>query len=194
MSVPLNPSGLCQCGCGERAPLATYTQARRGFVKGQPLRFIREHHKRRRRRYRFDESYYRIEDRGYETPCWMWALSLDGRGYGQAWSPETGKPGRAHRAMYEQEVGQIPEGLELDHLCFQTACVNPRHLEPVTGIENARRQADRRVGNERIEEILHLHAQGYTRGRIAKITGVNWHTVDNVLARHSLAISKAGRK
>ena len=48
---------------------------------------------------------------------------------------------RAHRAIYEEMVGPIPDGLVLDHLCSVRNCVNPEHLEPVTQAENARRGA-----------------------------------------------------
>jgi hypothetical protein len=41
-----NPTGLCQCGCGEPAPLAKANHARRGVVKGQPQRFIKGHNHR----------------------------------------------------------------------------------------------------------------------------------------------------
>ncbi len=41
--------------------------------------------------------------------------------------------------MYEQLVGPIPPGLHLDHLCRNTSCVNPDHLEPVTVAENVLR-------------------------------------------------------
>jgi hypothetical protein len=43
---------------------------------------------------------------------------------------------RAHRFVYENTVGLIPDGLVLDHLCRNRACINPGHLEPVTIREN----------------------------------------------------------
>ncbi len=41
--------------------------------------------------------------------------------------------------MYERHVGPIPDGLDIDHLCLNTVCCNPTHLEPVTRDENSRR-------------------------------------------------------
>ena len=46
----------------------------------------------------------------------------------------------AHRFAYELLVGPIPDDLELDHLCRNTCCVNPEHLEAVTHLENMRRR------------------------------------------------------
>jgi hypothetical protein len=40
-------TGLCQCGCGQPAPLKPYTQAKRGWKKGEPFRFISGHNSKR---------------------------------------------------------------------------------------------------------------------------------------------------
>lgn len=69
--------------------------------------------------------------------CWEWTASLYSFGYGQF--SYQGKPQPAHRVAYWLLAGQIPEGLELDHLCRNRACINPSHLEPVTRKENLRR-------------------------------------------------------
>jgi hypothetical protein len=47
----------------------------------------------------------------------------------------------AHRFAYRAFVGPIPDGLDIDHICVNAACVRPAHLEPVTRAENQRRRA-----------------------------------------------------
>lgn len=68
--------------------------------------------------------------------CWEWMAGLYPNGYGQFWA---GKQVRAHRWSYEQARGEIPEGLQIDHLCRNKICVNPDHLEAVSQLENIRR-------------------------------------------------------
>lgn len=119
----VNPSGLCHCGCGERTTVNKSTRKLNRFIDG---------HNRRK-----SPILYIEEDRGYSTPCWTWQKGKSGKGYGIVYTKKGGEG--AHRAMYKSIKGPIPDGLELDHLCRNTDCVNPSHLEPVTHLENVRR-------------------------------------------------------
>ena len=68
------------------------------------------------------------------TGCWVWLGCVQANGYARM--TIGGRTQYAHRVSYEAFVGPIPEGLFLDHLCRNTRCVNPAHLEPVTNREN----------------------------------------------------------
>lgn len=64
----------------------------------------------------------------YNDPsgCWIWTGYILPTGYGQA-----DRNTAMHRYMFEQVVGPIPAGKQLDHICRTRNCVNPEHLEPV---------------------------------------------------------------
>lgn len=72
-----------------------------------------------------------------DTPCWEWTGWLTPKGYGQI--TRTKKTMLVHRYVYELAIGDIPKGLQLDHLCRNRKCCNPAHLEPVTPKENCMR-------------------------------------------------------
>jgi hypothetical protein len=78
-----------------------------------------------------------------DAGCLVWLAGLAGAGYGHFHTTQTAQEKArdvyAHRWSYEHHVGPIPDGLHLDHLCRNPACVNPDHLEPVSQRENTMR-------------------------------------------------------
>lgn len=71
--------------------------------------------------------------------CLTWHGKRDAQGYGRIevrTGPGEGRTAQTHRVAYEALVGPIPDGLQLDHLCRNTGCWRPDHLEPVTCREN----------------------------------------------------------
>ena len=71
--------------------------------------------------------------------CWNWQARIDRHGYG--YFKMRGKSWLAHRASYTLFKCDIPAEMPIDHLCRNTRCVNPAHLEVVTHKENRVRQA-----------------------------------------------------
>lgn len=83
---------------------------------------------------RFRERFVKVDG------CWEWTGAKQAYGYGRfGLGGRGGKVVLAHRFAYEQYVGPIPDGMTIDHLCRNTSCVNPGHMEPVTREVNARR-------------------------------------------------------
>lgn len=129
------PCGYCQCGCGIETPICPRSDTKRGYVAGEPRRFLIGHNKRRATQPSEDRFWAKVDKEGH-AGCWIWTGARLS-GYGMFW--EDGRTRRAHRFAYELLVGGIPEGLVLDHLCRNPECVNPGHLEPVTQRENTMR-------------------------------------------------------
>ena len=77
----------------------------------------------------------KLSDKLYnDEPCWNWVGAKNKQGYGRF--NVNGKAVRTHRYSYELFKKSIPTGLVIDHLCKNTSCCNPDHLEPVTQKEN----------------------------------------------------------
>lgn len=82
--------------------------------------------------------------------CWIFGGYLTRGGYGQV--TVSAKAGRAlaHRVVYIALVGEVPDGLELDHLCRRPACTNPWHLDPVPHALNVKRGRASQVQRARV--------------------------------------------
>lgn len=77
-----------------------------------------------------------------ENGCWEWTGPRWGGGgehrrYGA--TTYLGKTRSAHKVSYMIFKGEIPEGMEIEHICQFPLCVNPDHLQPATHFQNCRR-------------------------------------------------------
>lgn len=70
-------------------------------------------------------------------PCWVWTGAKTSLGYGSIW--HMGRTELTHVIAFKLSGRDIPEGLEIDHICRNRACVNFDHLEAVTHKENMHR-------------------------------------------------------
>lgn len=77
-------------------------------------------------RERFEMKVHRTDS------CWLWVGALQPNGYGSFYVSERRGVMRAHRVAYILYKGSFSKKLEIDHTCFNRACVNPAHLEAVT--------------------------------------------------------------
>lgn len=130
-----NPSGLCQCGCGQRTKPARVTSTEKGWVKGKPKRYLTGHNGRVRECiYQNINSAYSVDP---QTGCWNWKRARSAGGYGHL-VDSTGRQVIAHRFMYELHRGPVSAEQHLHHHCRNTACINPDHLEPLSVEEHMR--------------------------------------------------------
>lgn len=141
--------------CAECAGL--YKPLRRGLcspcylrkARREPGVFVRQH----------QTAVALLEDRSMPEPnsgCTLFIGRLSSDGYGQLYAE--GSDHLAHRIAYQTYAGRIPDGLQLDHLCRNRACVNPMHLEPVTSRTNTLRGIGPAARNARLTECQRGHA------------------------------------
>ena len=117
---------FCECGCGQVTPLADKTRGALGWIKGQPIRFIKGHN-----RARVDVEINEV------TGCWHRVGKRKRERL--LFKDSEGNPKYLYRVVYEALIGEFPEELKLDHLCRNPKCINPWHLEPVTSQVNTQR-------------------------------------------------------
>lgn len=113
-----------------------------------------------------------------QNGCWDW-LGSKWQGYGQIWVQ--GGLVKAHRYSYETYIGQISDGLEIDHLCQNPSCVNPFHLQPVTHLENLRR------GNTR------YHLGNWQKGKTHCPQGHPYNEANTIMHANKTHVSRQCR-
>lgn len=93
--------------------------------------------------------------------CMDWPRGVAAKtGYGRCYNPADGKTWYAHRLAWVQQVGPIPEGMQLDHKCKNRKCVNVAHLRLVSHAENVAGENSESPSarNKRKTHCIHGHA------------------------------------
>ena len=171
--------GLCQCGCGQKTSIAQRRNTKFGHVKGEPVRFLYGHHRRK------SPHRFLVEDRGYKTPCHVWQGGLTTEfGYALDWDPVAKKKVLGHHATWIAKNGPIPSGLDLNHLCRVHPCINPDHLEPVTRAVSIQRGKNTKLTRDDVLWIRDAYAQGcWTLKELGKLYGVSGAHVHCIVSR-----------
>lgn len=176
----------CACGCGRETTISDVNNTARGWVKGEPRRYIRGHSGGIREVPLFDH----VDVRGPDE-CWPWTGLFDSHGYGKV------RRGRAPRLILAEKIGRdLLPGEVARHTCDNRPCCNPAHLTPGSHADNSRDAIERgrQVRGERhgqskltwaqVESIRSLFATGEVRqADLAIRFGVARSTIGTVVAR-----------
>lgn len=133
----------------------------------------------RRKRYNPEYPDYIEQDRGYETPCWVWVRARTVDGYGKLRIAR--RDIMAHRFYYVLHRDELPSTMHIHHQCEIVECVNPWHLQAVEPAHHARIGSRLKLDYEAAESIRRM-AERFHPSEIAAIYGVTQPHVYNILA------------
>lgn len=92
---------------------------------------------------------------GFDNECWKWLGASDGK-YGN-FTCAKGITRKAHIFSWVLHFGPIPAGMQVDHECENTWCVNPFCLQLLTGPENNEKSNSASAINKRKTHCKNLH-------------------------------------
>lgn len=135
-----NPTGLCECGCGQTTKIAKHPN--KFMNAGQHYRFVHGHQQRNRPS--METLFWaKVAITADIDKCWEWQASFLQQ-YGSF--KVNRKTRAAHKVAWELTYGEIPNGLWVLHTCDNAKCVNPNHLYLGTSADNVRDRVERGRG------------------------------------------------
>ena len=112
--------GYCHCGCGNQTTIASRNCARDGWIKGEPLRFMKGHHN----RFKAGNDNPMYGKSGKDSPCWKGGRKIHKRkntSYVLIYIPEHPRNSKGyvleHILVVEKDWGcKLPKGSIVHHV------------------------------------------------------------------------------
>lgn len=100
--------------------------------------------------------------------CWLWTAKITRDGYGCFAITNNGKTQYrgAHRVAYEMSFGSIPDGMDIDHICFNRRCVRPEHLRLASRSQNLQNRRGAQTNSKSGIRGVWLRADGKWIARV----------------------------
>ena len=120
-------------------------------------------------------------------PCQEWTKAKDKNGYGVSWL--NGKWTRAHRKIYIENYGPIPEGMIVRHTCDNRLCINPNHLVLGTHQQNStdmvtrnRQARGEQVGTSKLTDdvVRMIRSLSGSSRKLAEFFGCSGTTIKDI--------------
>ena len=128
----------------------------------------------------------------HEGDCTIYTTSHDHKGY--AYIKIAGVLRKVHRYVWERDRGPIPEGMQIDHQCFNKACFNLDHLRLVTNQQN-QSSANGARRNNRSSGIRNVHKAGPGKYKVAmRRHGVDHYFGQFATLEEAADVAEQGRK
>ena len=139
-----------------------------------------------------------------ESGCYLFMGATGDYGHGVIWDNDQ-KLNKAHRVVYRDLVGPIPEGFFVCHKCDVPCCVNPHHLFIGTAGDNHKDMMNKnreskpprnlhdvgeyrynsKLTEQQVVEMRNRYANGESGYRLHKEYGINMAVCYRILRRES---------